>query len=830
MNMKKTLSGLFLFSVLQGQQFHTPLPYSNVDNSSPRVMLQNYDECDYTLRWVQAVYGRNAQCAYDCNNNKSPLSTLFHGSSSFSLSDLFAGSPSSLRINGASPIGERADLANDEILTFNGALSPQYTYNEQGAMLGFDVMRPIADSGRCGVRVRMPVKRIKVKNNTPYDVSLNSATVTDTVVDDSRLRIDSNGNFAVRGDYLTDNNFINFKVARSSTQYDVLGVKSDDTTVLTNPFGNPTTNIAGGSATIGITDVLDGGTPFITTAGAYSAVPLVYISATNLSIGVPIPNVNDGNIVYNDYPLTSPANAENIGALSLGVLTNSSTNDVQINGVSLLTTPVVLSQNSTNFANSSIWATSDDNTQGLWSVWEDNYGFTTGTTYRDFSSIATTNAFYKFTYNSSAAQIVQNRIADFTNQNFPLNFVAAAKTAIPVNSYTSANLPAVQALNPGATFQPSFDPSSVNFIVAPVIFTTTNPFSNTSFGQSGGFNVRNNLNLVATSNGEPGIVSDIDGSLVQGDFTTTAANTNYGAFWFEQDYSDFASYVDPSTYYITTSLQGTTPTVQSVAIGNFLAATSTARQGQLTANAPQIAQNMLSGLLKNGETTSWGCSSQAGIGDLDIEFVAGFDWSILNRILELDVTLGCVFPTASQTKNALNYLAQPLGNNGHFELRAGLAYAYNWCTWIRSSSYLSYSWVLGAQEWLFPSFKGAKAFGLQPGPLVAAEISWGQFVTSTDITFMFDHFGWNIGYQGTWKGHDSISPCLKQATDALGEFNALDFSLMRSLSKREAQKIRSSLSALISDECQVEVGGAGIFYGKNVPIDIDWFASIQFLF
>ena len=219
-----------------------------------------------------------------------------------------------------------------------------------------------------------------------------------------------------------------------------------------------------------------------------------------------------------------------------------------------------------------------------------------------------------------------------------------------------------------------------------------------------------------------------------------------------------------------------------------------------------------------------------GLGDLDLEFYLGRNWGCENQWWT-DLQLACRFPTGKEICNC-KYLFKaqtPLGNNHHFEIRAGGEVGWDACDWVKFMIDGSYSWVLKHCEKVAAPFKGATIQNI--GPCVNAEIKWQYFVGHADISFFAnDCCGCDIGYELYHKKCDDICLCDKTATDLAGRTGQLlDASVLSANTSRTAHKICTGVFTKTHD-CEIAAGFNTVVAGKNAPRDTDYYVALNVTF
>ena len=256
--------------------------------------------------------------------------------------------------------------------------------------------------------------------------------------------------------------------------------------------------------------------------------------------------------------------------------------------------------------------------------------------------------------------------------------------------------------------------------------------------------------------------------------------------------------------------------------------------GQMTQGSRQI-QNAINAAVQNIEESVDLFFEEAGInfcdgrtkglGDLDLELYAGRDWGDC-RPGYSDFTLGFRFPTSNVVCNCKDVLKQPLGDNGHFQMRVGTQMGWNatkWCKWRWD---FFYAWVFKATEKIAGTFAGATVKNI--GPCVPAKVSWGYLFANFDITFFASECcGFNIGYQVYHKSKDRIHFCQSTATDLGGRPDQpLDSCVAALLTDETQHKILAEFF-LSTNYCELFIGYDYAVAGRNAPVDSDFYMGIK---
>jgi hypothetical protein len=206
-----------------------------------------------------------------------------------------------------------------------------------------------------------------------------------------------------------------------------------------------------------------------------------------------------------------------------------------------------------------------------------------------------------------------------------------------------------------------------------------------------------------------------------------------------------------------------------------------------------------------------------GAGDLDFEFYAGHHCEYGFGELQLGVRV----PTGRKVKNPLQVVAQPLGNNGHVELRPGIVFGSSYLEWMLIKLDATYSFVLNKTEMLPAPFTGATIANL--GPAVPGKVSWQYFWADLDLTFVnpcTPTLGATVAYQPYVKLRDKICLQCPVALDFLGNPQTLDASILTKNTKRVAHTIRTEI--FYNSACyNIFIGFAQVIAGHNVTRDTD---------
>lgn len=310
-------------------------------------------------------------------------------------------------------------------------------------------------------------------------------------------------------------------------------------------------------------------------------------------------------------------------------------------------------------------------------------------------------------------------------------------------------------------------------------------------------------------------------------------------FWYTEDYVKFLNSGNTSDYYIVSSLdQNGRPTEVSSAIYKKLVVLEQDAINETAADSLSFTSELVKGKYVEGispkakltkkTVINWTNYKKQGLGDLDIQLGLGSTWK--NGIFAGDILFGIVFPTSSLVSPCANYLTMPLGNNGHYELRGGGQFVYEFGDFVSLSANGSYTWGLPSIENIIPSFKGSKAFGLLPS-CISAKIKWEELVINSDLMFYpKGSMGCKIGYQFFWKREDKFSSFLSSTNNGVSDIQLIDLEILQKFSKKKAHKAKFSLFNEINDFTQFSLGFEKVLAGKNIGTEFTLFGSLVITF
>jgi hypothetical protein len=209
--------------------------------------------------------------------------------------------------------------------------------------------------------------------------------------------------------------------------------------------------------------------------------------------------------------------------------------------------------------------------------------------------------------------------------------------------------------------------------------------------------------------------------------------------------------------------------------------------------------------------------NRKGVGDLDAQLYAGHHCDCGFGELQLGIRI----PTGKKVRSALTTVAQPLGNNGHVEIRPGLVLGTSYLDWILFKLDATYSFVLHKTEQVAAPFAGATIRNI--GPSIPARVSWQYFWGEFDITFINPCnpcMGATIAYQPYVKRADKVCLPCTETRDFIGNVQTLDVSLLTNDTKRVGHTIRTEI--FYNTECMnLFLGFAQVVGGSNITRDTD---------
>lgn len=217
-----------------------------------------------------------------------------------------------------------------------------------------------------------------------------------------------------------------------------------------------------------------------------------------------------------------------------------------------------------------------------------------------------------------------------------------------------------------------------------------------------------------------------------------------------------------------------------------------------------------------------------GAGDLLLQLFMQRNWH--NDKIFSEAQFGVIFPTGKKVSAALTPFCMPLGNNGHYEVEAGLDLGWNAARWAGLQAGFSYHWALKGRECVAAPFSGACVKNL--GPSVFANTSWNYLLTDINLTLtepLTHRFGMNMAYEFYYKTCDKICLCGTQAADLEGNTQDLCASNLTWLTKVRASKVKTEV--FFNEKTGSIFGGFDyIFAGRNTPKEIGWHLGLMIEF
>lgn len=218
----------------------------------------------------------------------------------------------------------------------------------------------------------------------------------------------------------------------------------------------------------------------------------------------------------------------------------------------------------------------------------------------------------------------------------------------------------------------------------------------------------------------------------------------------------------------------------------------------------------------------------SGAGDLDTECYTGHFFS---PCLYVEGFVGIRWPTGKHASNPQVVFRPALGNNGHFEVKAGVQGIWQPCRWAALRGDITGFGVLKATECVAASFIGAHIKNV--GPAVRATVHWNYYLLHADMLITPPNcygIGGVIGYENYHKSRDHLSFCSTSALDCLGVRQPLDAKVITRKTKVTSHKVRGEAFVELWGCVQLFGGGSKVFAGSNVPKETEWFLGVTAYF
>jgi hypothetical protein len=218
-----------------------------------------------------------------------------------------------------------------------------------------------------------------------------------------------------------------------------------------------------------------------------------------------------------------------------------------------------------------------------------------------------------------------------------------------------------------------------------------------------------------------------------------------------------------------------------------------------------------------------------GVGDLDVDLFYEYQFQE-NMVGEFSI--GVRVPTAKKREYSSNPYYTPLGNGGHWELKAGGMVAWQPAKTIGLKGEAFYSVVLEATEERAASFKNALVKNI--GPKADVDVDWNYFVARVDANLQHpstsDITG-TVGYEFFYKKAENLKFTKTKMQSWLGKkltagsFVDDTYELSSALATEDTQaighRVRWEASYIMSDWFELLWGGCWTFAGKNIPREFD---------
>lgn len=216
-----------------------------------------------------------------------------------------------------------------------------------------------------------------------------------------------------------------------------------------------------------------------------------------------------------------------------------------------------------------------------------------------------------------------------------------------------------------------------------------------------------------------------------------------------------------------------------------------------------------------------------GFGDTNFEFFVAYSWQ---DYAYAEGRLWFTAPTGVKVNNPLNILKFPTGNNGHAELGLGFAGGIEPLDWLAFNGDLYVIGVLPANNNVAAPFVGASVKNI--GPCVAGKTSWTYGLLDLNVTFInpcLRCMGVMFGYEGYFKGRDTLTLCRSSAVDWAGNTQILNSCVYTKNTERIAHRIRTE--TFFQKEClNIFLGFEATVAGKNIPAEVDYHIGFDVYF
>jgi len=217
-----------------------------------------------------------------------------------------------------------------------------------------------------------------------------------------------------------------------------------------------------------------------------------------------------------------------------------------------------------------------------------------------------------------------------------------------------------------------------------------------------------------------------------------------------------------------------------------------------------------------------------GAGDLDTEFYTGHFFS---PCVYAEGYVGIRLPTGKRSDNPLFVFRPPLGNNGHYELKAGVQGIWKPCRWAALRGDITGTAVLKATECVAASFTGAQIKNI--GAPVRAQVRWNYYLIHADMLFTPPNcygLGAVIGYEHYHKSRGHLDFCVPAAQDCLGAIQPLSSCVATKNTRAISHKVRGEVFVELLNWLQVFGGGSRVFAGSSVPKETEWYLGVNAYF
>jgi hypothetical protein len=155
------------FNQILPRTYFSPLPNQECCDPFLRSSKKYYDK-EISGRFEIDImpFYRKASEMFGAINKSEGIATLYHGSNSFEISDLFFDSETPT-LNPSNPYLQ--NMSNiKSIVKIDGIISPNYSFDQAGILIGSEFL-PIKNKEWFKIKLKIPISNIKIKQKLGYD-------------------------------------------------------------------------------------------------------------------------------------------------------------------------------------------------------------------------------------------------------------------------------------------------------------------------------------------------------------------------------------------------------------------------------------------------------------------------------------------------------------------------------------------------------------------------------------------------------------------------------------------------------------------------------------